>query len=120
MCSRVLETVNFEAKFSSLPQFRPDQCCQSPSAIPNTSPRVFVQSYRKKSIAEEEALALTPLEPPTSAATVENLSSGNSVASARLVGHTFFPPDFNPENPFRGEQYSESTNRKSKALHGRL
>jgi hypothetical protein len=23
--------------------------------------------------------------------------------SARLVGHTFFPPDFNPENPFRGK-----------------
>ncbi|KAF4524425.1 hypothetical protein B566_EDAN013708 [Ephemera danica] len=75
------------------------------NAIPNTSPRVFVQSYRKKSIAEEEqaAMALTPLEPPTSAAAVENLSSDNSIASARLVGHTFFPPDFNPENPFREE-----------------
>ncbi|CAG2064573.1 unnamed protein product, partial [Timema podura] len=46
---KVLETVNFEKKFSSLPEFNPQEC-QSPSAISvPSSPRVgFVQSYRKK------------------------------------------------------------------------
>ncbi|XP_059480493.1 putative transcription factor capicua isoform X3 [Neocloeon triangulifer] len=114
---RVLETVNFEAKFSSLPQFKPSEK-QSPSNIPNTSPRVFVQSYRKKSLAEEreeaglppqhqppisQASMMEPLPPPPPSANSENLGTGNSMPSARLVGHTFFPPDFNPENPFREE-----------------
>lgn len=46
---RVLETVNFEKKFSSLPEFKPEEC-QSPSAISvSSSPRVYTQNYRKKS-----------------------------------------------------------------------
>lgn len=45
---RVLETVNFEKKFSSLPEFKPEEC-QSPSAISvSSSPRVYTQNYRKK------------------------------------------------------------------------
>jgi len=45
---RVLETVNFEKKFSSLPEFKPEEC-QSPSAISVTSsPQVYSQNYRKK------------------------------------------------------------------------
>ncbi|KAL9696744.1 hypothetical protein quinque_016323 [Culex quinquefasciatus] len=44
----VLRTVDFEKKFKTLPQFKPEEC-QSPSAISvPSSPRVFTQNYRKK------------------------------------------------------------------------
>jgi hypothetical protein len=44
----VLRQVDFENKFKTLPQFKPEDC-QSPSAISvPSSPRVFTQSYRKK------------------------------------------------------------------------
>lgn len=45
----MLEQVNFDQKFSTLPQFKPKDC-QSPSAISSVaaSPRVFQQSYRRK------------------------------------------------------------------------
>lgn len=44
----VLKQVDFENKFKTLPQFKPEDC-QSPSAISvPSSPRVFTQSYRKK------------------------------------------------------------------------
>lgn len=45
----VLRQVDFEKKFQTLPQFKPEDC-QSPSAIISmpSSPRVFSQNYRKK------------------------------------------------------------------------
>lgn len=78
---RVLETVNFEKKFSSLPEFKPDEC-QSPSAISiPSSPQVFsIQNLRK--------MHQVPQEDCGSA-------DGPSTKSAKLVGSTFFPPDFN-------------------------
>lgn len=81
---RVLEQVNFERKFSSLPQFKPDEC-NSPSAISvPSSPHVFnAQTFRKKQLPECE----TQVETPKS--------------SGKLVGNTFFGPDFNPE-AYRG------------------
>lgn len=88
--------MNFEKKFSSLPQFKPE-ACQSPSAISvPSSPRVYVQSYRKKpqnshgSIVDEES---------ESEASV--LNSAKSTSGGKLVGSTFFGPDFNVES-FRG------------------
>ncbi|XP_049805556.1 uncharacterized protein LOC126248540 [Schistocerca nitens] len=93
---RVLETVNFQKKFSSLPEFNPQEC-QSPSAISvPSSPRTFVQSYRKKqrqSAAEDDGdsdsvISATP-------------------KSAKLTGGTFFGPDFNPD-AFRGSEASDA------------
>ena len=43
----VLRQVDFEKKFKTLPQFKPEDC-HSPSAIMASSPRVFTQNYRKK------------------------------------------------------------------------
>ncbi|XP_050430424.1 putative transcription factor capicua isoform X2 [Adelges cooleyi] len=88
---RVLEQVNFEMKFSSLPQFKPDEC-NSPSAISvPSSPHVFnAQTFRKKQLAECDAQVETP----------------NS--SGKLVGNTFFGPDFNPE-AYRGVLDQEDT-----------
>lgn len=87
--------MNFEKKFSSLPQFKPE-ACQSPSAISvPSSPRVYVQSYRKKpqnshgSIVDEESEASV-------------LSSAKSTSGGKLVGSTFFGPDFNVDS-FRGK-----------------
>ncbi|CAH1402356.1 unnamed protein product [Nezara viridula] len=90
---RVLETVNFEKKFSSLPEFKPDEC-QSPSAISvPSSPHVFnVQNLRKKHQVTQE----------------ENMNSdGPPTKSGKLVGGTFFGPDFNLD-AFKGLECTEA------------
>lgn len=52
---RVLEQVNFDEKFSHLPEFNPADC-QSPSALSlPSSPRVFVQNYRRKRVASSKS-----------------------------------------------------------------
>lgn len=90
---RVLEQVNFEKKFSSLPQFKPEEC-QSPSAISvPSSPRVF--NYPKKrnmtsghrSSLDEEMEVETPQSACKSAS-----------GSRHVIGNTFFGPDFNIES----------------------
>ncbi|XP_034252748.1 protein capicua homolog isoform X2 [Thrips palmi] len=92
---RVLEQVNFEVKFSSLPKFRPEEC-QSPSAISVTSSPMF-QNLRKiqKPTPTEETVESDVSVPPTP-------------KSGKLVGNTFFGPDFNPEAFNRGPELSES------------
>ncbi|XP_050532472.1 putative transcription factor capicua isoform X5 [Daktulosphaira vitifoliae] len=89
--NRVLEQVNFERKFSSLPQFKPDEC-NSPSAISvPSSPHVFnAQTFRKKQLTDCEGQVETPK------------------SSGKLVGNTFFGPDFNPE-AYRGALEQEDT-----------
>lgn len=90
---RVLETVNFEKKFSSLPEFKPDEC-QSPSAISvPSSPHVFnVQNLRKKhQVSQEESIN----------------SDGPPTKSGKLIGGTFFGPDFNLD-AFKGLECTEA------------
>ena len=41
---KILETVNFREKFSSLPQFKPGD---SPNVMASSSPKVFIQSYSR-------------------------------------------------------------------------
>jgi len=81
---KVLEQVNFDEKFSHLPEFNPADC-QSPSALSlPSSPRVFVQNYRRKRVAsttEEEGDS-----------DVSNASA--TPQSGAVVGHKFFGPDF--------------------------
>lgn len=91
---RVLEQVNFEMKFSSLPQFKPDEC-NSPSAISvPSSPHVFnAQTFRKKQLPDCDSH--NQAETPKS--------------SGKLVGNTFFGPDFNPEAYNRGVLEQEDT-----------
>lgn len=104
--SRVLEQVNFEKKFSSLPQFKPEEC-QSPSAISvPSSPRVFVQNYRKKtqSLASASASEEDNAEPDTPVQSANN----KSVSSGKLIGSQFFGPDFNLDS-FKGDEYANAT-----------
>nr|CAI5864012.1 unnamed protein product [Callosobruchus analis] len=87
---RVLEQVNFEKKFTALPQFKPEDG-QSPSAISVPSPGLF--NYNKKrpltathrvSVDEE----IEP-EPPQSAGAPKSATS-----TKPIIGNQFFGPDF--------------------------
>ncbi|XP_060516322.1 putative transcription factor capicua isoform X3 [Cylas formicarius] len=93
---KVLDAVNFEKKFSSLPQFKPNEG-QSPSAISVPSPSLFnynkkrtpltASSHRMSMDEESETEVPTPLSLPKSA------SSGKPI-----IGNQFFGPDFSIEN----------------------
>ncbi|XP_020282979.1 putative transcription factor capicua isoform X3 [Pseudomyrmex gracilis] len=104
---RVLEQVNFQEKFSSLPEFKPEDI-QSPSAIsintPGSSSHSSVASglhsqtsmqmpgYRKKS-------AQGPHRPTMNEDEIDSDTSisatPKSTSSVKLTGNTFFGPDFN-------------------------
>ncbi|XP_060817869.1 putative transcription factor capicua isoform X3 [Bombus pascuorum] len=108
---RVLEQVNFQEKFSSLPEFKPEDI-QSPSAISintagscghgsvvtsglhasNLQSSMQIQSYRKKS-------AQAPHRPTMNEDDIESDTSisatPKSTSSVKLTGNTFFGPDFN-------------------------
>ncbi|XP_026669551.1 putative transcription factor capicua isoform X6 [Ceratina calcarata] len=108
---RVLEQVNFQEKFSSLPEFKPEDI-QSPSAISintagssghgsvvtsglhpsNLQSSMQMQSYRKKpaqgphrpTMNEDDIESDTPVS-----------ATPKSTSSVKLTGNTFFGPDFN-------------------------
>ena len=91
---KVLETVNFEAKFSSLPEYVPTPGVNLASPQLPGSPSYYIPTYRKKrkiSYADDDLgseASATPRTPHT-------ISTPKSTAN--LTGHTFFGPDFNPE-----------------------
>ncbi|XP_070150484.1 protein capicua homolog isoform X2 [Polyergus mexicanus] len=105
---RVLEQVNFQEKFSSLPEFKPEDI-QSPSAInmnnPGSSGHSSVASglhsqtsmqmpgYRKKS-AQSGPHRLTMNEDEIDSDTSIS-ATPKSTSSVKLTGNTFFGPDFN-------------------------
>jgi hypothetical protein len=87
-CCRVLEQVNFEKKFCSLPQFKPEEC-QSPSAI-SSSPGLFPYNKKRnlsashRSSVEEESEGEIPQSVPKSASSIKPA--------------VFFGPDFNMDS----------------------
>ena len=113
---KVLETVNFEEKFSCLPEYVPGSSAiglNSPThraSIP-ASPSFFVADYRKKrkiSYVEDDLgseASATPRTPRTPQTTISTLSTPKS--NANLTGNTFFGPDFNP-GVFKTSENSES------------
>ncbi|XP_015429475.1 PREDICTED: putative transcription factor capicua isoform X2 [Dufourea novaeangliae] len=108
---RVLEQVNFQEKFSSLPEFKPEDI-QSPSAISISTPSssahgsvvtsglhssnlqssMQMQSYRKKSMQGPHRPTMNEddIESDTSVS-----ATPKSTSSVKLTGNTFFGPDFN-------------------------
>ncbi|XP_033330667.2 putative transcription factor capicua isoform X4 [Megalopta genalis] len=108
---RVLEQVNFQEKFSSLPEFKPEDI-QSPSAISistasssvhgsvvtsglhssNLQSSMQMQSYRKKSVQGPHRPTMNEddIESDTSIS-----ATPKSTSSVKLTGNTFFGPDFN-------------------------
>lgn len=106
----VLRQVDFENKFKFLPQFKPEDC-QSPSAISvPSSPRVFTQSYRKKTqqLTKPSEIDLRQFLNPKlnqkfhsdQAITDDEQSDLSAMSSATpstqyMMGNRFFGPDFN-------------------------
>ncbi|XP_035796432.1 protein capicua homolog isoform X2 [Anopheles albimanus] len=117
----VLRQVDFEKKFKTLPQFKPEDC-HSPSAITASSPRVFTQNYRKKQTTTHKTVAATPDDDHHhqnqhqhhqqqqqqqqqqqhhialhSDGSAPPLSSTATPSSSYVIGNRFFGPDFNME-----------------------
>nr|XP_050864104.1 protein capicua homolog isoform X2 [Vespula vulgaris] len=104
---RVLEQVNFQEKFSSLPEFKPEDI-QSPSAITINTPgssghstvtsglhssnlQASMQGYRKKSQGPHRSnLNEDDIDSDASVS-----ATPKSTSSVKLTGTTFFGPDFN-------------------------
>jgi capicua transcriptional repressor len=107
----VLRQVDFENKFKFLPQFKPEDC-QSPSAISvPSSPRVFTQSYRKKTqqLTKPSKIQIQVFKVffylyfvfiLDQAITDDEQSDLSAMSSATpstqyMMGNRFFGPDFN-------------------------
>lgn len=115
-----METVDFKKKFFNLPKFNPQEC-QSPSAISvPSSPRVF-QNYRKKGNKPgidpnwttiqnptEDGLDLTARRVTGEEETEPESISAVTPQNPKLVGGTFFGPDFNLEAYRQNEASSAS------------
>ena len=123
---KVLEQVNFVEKFSSLPQFKPDECLSPSAVLLSTSPRLFVNNYKKKSTPTSQyvVVAQSPQQNSVIVSTASCTNSffnqtkrsyteedvsdvdttpystinSSSAPSTSLVGGTFFGPDFNVES----------------------
>lgn len=99
---KVLETVNFEQKFSTLPQFKPEACSPSAMVVPR-SPQLYLRK-KKLGIDDEGNTIVTPQ--------IESeVLNGNGIptphtSTNKLVGNTFFGPDFNLET-FRVSESAE-------------
>ncbi|KAK0169787.1 hypothetical protein PV328_010428 [Microctonus aethiopoides] len=109
---RVLEQVNFQEKFSSLPEFKPEDI-HSPSAISLNTPvgssghtpgatclhssniSSNLQCYRKKSGVTPHR-STTVIEEDTES-DISVSATPKSSTSVKLTGNTFFGPDFNIE-----------------------
>ncbi|VVC90119.1 unnamed protein product [Leptidea sinapis] len=99
---KVLETVNFEHKFSSLPQFKPEAC--SPGGVVPRSPQIYALRKKHANIADEETTVITPqveAEVMNGNGIPTPHSFGTPHTTTKLVGNTFFGPDFNIDS-FRG------------------
>ncbi|XP_050672419.1 putative transcription factor capicua [Leptidea sinapis] len=93
---KVLETVNFEHKFSSLPQFKPEAC--SPGGVVPRSPQIYALRKKHANIADEETTVITPqveAEVMNGNGIPTPHSFGTPHTTTKLVGNTFFGPDFN-------------------------
>ncbi|XP_058805167.1 uncharacterized protein LOC131672143 isoform X2 [Phymastichus coffea] len=108
---RVLQQVNFKEKFSSLPEYKPEDN-RSPSVIySNTSPQVSsssrcLQIYKKKVLSTPLQLSVHQDESDPAP------NSSNVNSNIRLTGNTFFGPDFNIE-----EYQSVSENASNDAIN---
>ncbi|XP_011053409.1 PREDICTED: putative transcription factor capicua isoform X2 [Acromyrmex echinatior] len=112
---RVLEQVNFQEKFSSLPEFKPEdiQRLQSPNAIINTPisintpgsashnsaasmlhPQTRIHTYSRK-----KPIQVVPHRPTVNEEEIESdtpiSATPKSASNVKLTGTTFFGPDFN-------------------------
>ncbi|KAJ8923865.1 hypothetical protein NQ315_010447 [Exocentrus adspersus] len=88
---RVLEQINFEKKFSSLPQFKPEEG-QSPSAISVPSPGLF--NYSKKRLPLTATSHRTSVDEELEIETPQSVPKSASSTKPIVIGNQFFGPDF--------------------------
>lgn len=88
---RVLEQVNFQKKFSSLPQFTPEEC-QSPSSITVQSPAIFNYKKPNRALLNSNRLSIEEDSEPESS---QQAPKSASSAKPMIIGNQFFGPDFN-------------------------
>ncbi|XP_054717363.1 protein capicua homolog [Uloborus diversus] len=105
---KVLEQVDFEARFANLPQFNPEESPSAAAASLPNSPRAFVNSYRKKrrlSTAQDQ----DEVEPVKSPTKPKNQSSSSEAGtpktpkSTKFEGNKFFGPNFSIEDFIEAE-----------------
>ncbi|XP_037041060.1 putative transcription factor capicua isoform X2 [Bradysia coprophila] len=93
----VLKQVDFEKKFQTLPQFKPDEY-QSPGPISvPSSPRVFPSSYHKKKSAHPiPPLSSNPYyeDEPSTSGIMSAMSTASLPVTAGVVANRFFGPEF--------------------------
>ncbi|KAF8774863.1 Protein capicua like protein [Argiope bruennichi] len=100
---KVLEQVDFEARFASLPQFNPEESPSAAAASLPNSPRAFVNSYRKKrrlSTAQDQddpESAKSPCKPKAQSSSSE-AGTPKTPKSAVFEGNKFFGPNFSLED----------------------
>ncbi|XP_028156406.1 putative transcription factor capicua [Ostrinia furnacalis] len=103
---KVLESVKFEQKFSTLPQFKPEACSPSAMVVP-CSPLYLRKKHNKMGMDEESTVVTPQLEPEVINVNGNSMptphSYGTPHTTTKLVGNTFFGPDFNLET-FRGSE----------------
>lgn len=95
---KVLEQVNFEQKFSTLPQFKPEGC--SPTVVVPRSPQLYMRKKLNKIGIDDEGTVVTPqLEVEVmngnGMPTPHSYGTPHTTTTNKLVGNTFFGPDFN-------------------------
>ncbi|KAJ8709245.1 hypothetical protein PYW07_009071 [Mythimna separata] len=97
---KVLEAVNFEQKFNTLPIHKPEVC--SPMMVPH-SPQLYMRKRQKM----EENTVVTP-QSEREVMYDHGLPTPHTT-SCKLVGNVFFGPDFNPDHPVSSERMEEMT-----------
>ncbi|CAH2095418.1 unnamed protein product [Euphydryas editha] len=105
---KVLETVNFEQKFSTLPKFKPEACSPGAMVVPR-SPQLYLRKKQHKMPMEEEQTVVTPqleAEVINGNGMPTPHSYGTPHTTTKLVGNTFFGPDFNIDS-FRASEGAE-------------
>ena len=107
---KVLETVNFQEKFSSLPEFKP---ISTGVSLP-CSPQISTGYVKKQKLLDDDLgsdATATPRTPRTPI-TCSSTTYCTTPHSSQLTGTTFFGPDFNPET-FKGDCESNTSSPKT-------
>ncbi|XP_076321292.1 LOW QUALITY PROTEIN: uncharacterized protein LOC143230884 [Tachypleus tridentatus] len=90
---KILEKVNFEARFARLPEFEPHKSPSATASVPN-SPIAFVQSYHRQNISTANENGEGGTKGSTNCSGLKG-EIQKTPKSAKCEGNKFFGPNFN-------------------------
>ncbi|XP_022253922.1 protein capicua homolog isoform X1 [Limulus polyphemus] len=90
---KILEKVNFEARFAKLPEFEPHRSPSATASVPN-SPIAFAQSYHRQNISTENENGEGGTKGSTNYSGIKG-EIQRTPKSAKCEGNKFFGPNFN-------------------------